>query len=808
MPVLAVLARYNAWRGRANSEAYTRVGKMNSTLAYVNDVASTVKRPGTVALVAEDDDRAASTHTLINRSSATLSRSRQLDQWLKTRTDIRATRREQVKATLIELDRFDIAASTLAEAGYHGRNMASLLSDYRDHYPDNTQTPDEQRWTHARLGFGLLSSAEIDGLALGATDHALVTIADWRSPELDPTSARMIEGLTRHGFRLQGHPDDHLKPAVATQVYRFTDPDQEVAWTFAEILARLHTGEIGMNDAIIYVPNSRHYYRALGHYSLAYRLPIVVHRQRQAARTILGHHILELLDLLQLGYVAGSVRQSRLLASLIADQTLPDTWDGVLEWLSMLVDQMTVDPAMSAQASPIDQAVVAELFVQVQQLTPSDIAMAGIPQLLDVIRDRLGSIRLAEGSRSGGITIANTGQPIDRHRLVFVLGAVDRHLPPELPNNPLLPLAVRDRVQGLPPTAELVQWQRAQAIAMLRTATEELIITAPQRIANERTLASLLLEELELHPNSAPPAYGVLPVERTYFDSQHSKISDRLNRALSIEQARLRNLEPSTFSGMTGPINLRPLSATQLEDLGQCPFRWFVKHRLHIPSPDNATNEPDSRMLGQLVHTLLEQLPQETNPVSLVGLEEMLEDCAPTVLTRSTPNWLPIRAEIAKQLVALVSNPEFAPAPLGTQVELELHGNWYDIPVQGRIDRLDQVGPDDYTIIDYKFSKSVPLGIQDTEGRLKVDVQLSVYTQLVESNYGHVVGAKYCLVKRSKFVKAPGITKGEEPAKQAAFRLLTRLKAGDFSVAPDTDRKACTYCDFAQTCRIASRNAG
>ncbi|MGC9154177.1 MAG: PD-(D/E)XK nuclease family protein [Ferrimicrobium sp.] len=774
-------------------------------------MANTAKRPGTIAFVDEDASVGTSTETLISRLAGTQARLYQLDQWLHTRADVRSTQRERVKATLLELDRFDVTVATLAQAGYHGKKMASLLSDFQNHFPSVTR--DESivsgpHWTRARLGFDLLSEAEIADLASAGADHALLTIAKWRSPDLDPASARVIKGLTRDGFDLRGHFDDHPQVTSPTQIYHFTDPDQEVSWTLAEILARLHTGAFRMQDLVIYLPNSRHYHRALRHYSRAYRLPLILHQQRQASQTTLGRHLLELLDLLQVGHVVGSAHRSRLLANLIADQAPPDTWDRLLEWLLELLDKMMADPNASAQINSMDQTLRAELFAHLQPSLPTTASVDTLSQFLDAVRDRLGAMTLAEKAGTEGITVANTGQPIGQHRIVFVLGGVDRHLPPELSNNPLLPLAIRDRVDGLPTTAELVQWQRAQAIGMFHAATEELIITAPQRIENERTLASLLLEELGLQPTSAPPPYGVLPMERVAFDTTHPEIKVRRDLALAIERSRIRNVESSDFSGKVGPLAFGQLSATQLEDLGQCPFRWFVKHRLRVRAPDDETNEPDPRTLGQLVHTLLETLVTTPEPVPRQVLEELLEQHAPVTLTKYTPNWLPIRAEIAKQLETLVANPEFSLGALGTQVELALNGYWHEIPVQGRIDRLDHVGPNDYAIIDYKFSKSVPTGIQDAEGRLKVDVQLSVYTQLVEGQGKHVVGAKYCLVKRGTFVKAPGITKGEEPAKEAAARLLTRLENGDFAVAPDIDRKACTYCDFAQTCRIASRNAG
>ncbi len=772
--------------------------------------------PRSIAIVAEGNVIGRGTQALIRQSLTARVESQRLDRWLVAHTEFSASSRARLKAIIDELDRFEVDPSALQQAGYHGRRLAHLLVSYHDDTAgaSTTATIDSAPgWQHARLDFELTSSRELAALTAAASDDAVITIANWRSPDLDPTTKRAVAELTSHGFHLRGHFQQDSQPAVDPQVYHFTDPDQEVAWVLAEIMARLHTREMTMNDIVIYLPGDPSYHRALRHYSYAYQLPIAFHEQRQASFTTLGRHILELIEFLDLGHVLGSAHRSRLLATLLANfgsiSGAVGPWGDFVEWLILIVNQMLQDPALSSQVSYLDQALIAELSVQLQRLQPTGNRKSSCEDFLRSVRILLETIDLDDISYDEGITVARSGQPIGHHRLVFVLGAVDGQFPFGLSDNPVLPLAVRDRVEGLPTTAELVLRQRASAIGTLQSASQELVIAAPQRIDTNRTLPSLLLAELGLRSRPAPPRYAVLSMERSTLETISTETTDRLDRAVSIERQRIQGSERSAHAGLVGPIALRPLSATQLEDLGQCPFRWFVKHRLKVKPPDDETNDPDPRILGQLVHTLLEHLSkEEDSPITREILEEKLDQLAPLSLTTFTPNWPAIRAEIAKQLAALTSNPEFTPDKARTQVELELHGDWYGIPVQGRIDRLDEVGSKVFEIIDYKYSKSAPTGIQDADRRLKIDVQLSVYTKMVEQQLGQVIGAKYCLVKQATFVKAPGISKGEEPTKEAAARMLLSLCDGYLPVAPDAEHQACNYCDFAQSCRIASHNAG
>ncbi len=772
--------------------------------------------PRSIAVVAEGDVLGRSTQALIQQSLAARMGSQRLDNWLATHAEFSGPIRPRLRAIIDELDRFEVAPEALQLAGYHGKRLANLLMSYHNDTAAANVTlamDPAPGWQHARLDFDLASSRELAALAATANDDAVITIANWRSPDLDPTTKRAIEQLTGQGFHLRGHFQQRSQPTVDPRIYHFTDPDQEVAWVLAEIIARLHARELTVQDIAIYLPSDRSYHRALRHYSYAYQLPIAIHEQRQASFTTLGRHILELIELLDLGHVAGSTHRSRLLTNLLAKfGTISGTlgpWSDFVDWLILIVNQMLQNPDLSSQVSYLDQTLVAQLSLQLQQQRPTENVELSCEDFLRSVRILLQTIDLADMPHHEAITVANSGQPIGHHRLVFVLGAVDGQFPFGLSDNPVLPLAVRDRIDGLPKTAELVLRQRACALGTLQSASQELVVTAPQRIGTNRTLPSLLLAELGLQSRPAPPRYAVLPMERSTLENISTETNNRLTQAISIERQRIHGSQRSAHGGLVGPITLRPLSATQLEDLGQCPFRWFVKHRLKVRPPEDESNDPDPRILGQLVHTLLEHLSQENNsPGTREILEEKLDRLAPLSLAKFTPNWPAIRAEIAKQLEALTSNPEFAPNGIQTRVELELHGEWYGIPVQGRIDRLDKVGPKTFEIIDYKYSKSAPTGIQDADRRLKIDVQLSVYTKLVEQQFGQVIGAKYCLVKQATFVKAPGVSKGEEPTKDAAARMLLSLGDGYLPVAPDAERQACNYCDFAQTCRIASQNAG
>jgi len=790
------------------------------TLDRVDEETTQSKRSRTISLVNEDQLNGTATTTLIEQAAQdalVAEPSTLVGQWLITSQAQELGASARIAEAIVELDRFAIDPASLTSVGYHGKRLATLLEDFQRLRDSRTgtlgaeTTPATQPWSRAVADVRLYAPTELSLLTQGAATDARLSIARWRSPQFDPSTKRMVDQLTQAGFSLSGHFQWEPQPRASTTIHQFADPDEEVAWVLAELTARLHVGEVTTDKIAIYAPPIPSYQRALRHYSDAFGLPLYRHERRRASLTTLGHHLMELVEFVQLGRVLGSAQRTRELADLLADlPTPPDgQWDDLASWLVRAMQRLFDHATLSSQVTPFDQQLLTQLIPHLER---SPLVTRNQPTLVDLLgalSQLLNSLELDVATAHAGIRVVTSRVPVGQQTLVALLGAVDGHFPSVLNENPALPLAVRDRIHELPSTAELVRMQHVGAIGILQSARRDLIITGAKRIGSDRTLPSLLLEELDLHPTSAPPRYSVLKAESASLGADTTELGAKLARAEAIERTHIRQHEDSEFAGQVGALNPRILSPTQLEDLGQCPFRWFVKHYLRVSVPDEATSEPDPRQLGQLVHAALEQLVHlEPSSISHADVTTMLEALAPPPLRLRTPNWQPIRDEIATQLLAIANHPDFASPGSKPSVELELRGDWYGIPVMGRIDRLDEIGPGEYRIIDYKYSKSAPSGIQNVEARLTIDVQLSVYTKLVEQQLGHVVSATYCLVKKTDFVKAPGISKGETPALEAAAVLKGRLHSGDLPVAPDSERLTCKHCDYAQACRIASSNAG
>jgi RecB family exonuclease len=779
------------------------------------------RRGPTISIVDQDDRGGVSTSTLVERAMLTDQPqpvSALIDDWLISSGTIGMPNHARISEAIVELDRFEVNPRTLTTVGYHGNRLGCLLESFQKWYREHSDRLSDtaplplEPWSLASADISISAPAELARLAGFASDNAKLTISRWRSPEFDPSVRRIIEQLTTEGFTLSGQFQWAPRPTVDANVHQFADPDEEVAWVLAELSNLVHHGDFATDEIVIYAPSEPSYQRALRHYSTSFGLPIYRHDKRRADVTNLGRHLMELVEFLEFGRVLGSAHRSRALANLVAQTGVPshDVGRGELtSWFTRTMDHLVKRPGLSSQVTPLDLRLVADLTLELERSPTAGRENTTVTEFLGVVLQLLHLIDLDTASNTNGIRVADLGSQIHSYALVAVLGAVDGHFPSVLAENPVLPLAVRDRIEGLPTTAELVQMRRIGAIGALQAARRHLIVTTAKRIGSERTLPSLLLEELGLLATSAPPRFAVLPMERQPLVPAATPLGERLDQAVTIERSRIHESEPGEYTGQVGPLSARSLSPTQLEDLGQCPFRWFLKHHLRVHAPDEATNEPDPRLLGQLVHAVLERLTeQERSELDVLAIESMLQAHASPSLQEQTPNWRPIRAEIAKQLWAVINHPEFAPPGYFPRVELELRGDWYGIPVVGRIDRLDETGPEGHRIIDYKYSKSAPVGIQNAERRLVVDVQLSVYTQLVEQCVGHVVSAKYCLVKKAEFIKPPGSSKGDTPAIEASALIAERLRTGCLPVAPDGDRLACKYCDHAQACRIASANAG
>jgi hypothetical protein len=311
----------------------------------------------------------------------------------------------------------------------------------------------------------------------------------------------------------------------------------------------------------------------------------------------------------------------------------------------------------------------------------------------------------------------------------------------------------------------------------------------------------------------------------------------RKQPATSNQQRQLQLLSQSgtrsVFDGYLGHLpdalknKLVSLSPTQLEDFGECPHKFLLKHLLGASDIDHPERELqiNPRDKGTIDHSILEQFHRDG--ARLESLERIvdqqfdkLEDTQPAfnktvreIERRATKRLL--RAFVEDDLEDLAEQgltPRFFEYRFGLKHrELADHPEPFivdaggvPVRVEGTIDRIDSDGTR-YRIVDYKSGKALRhqnLGEKIDRG---VRLQLALYAMAV-ANFFDVDDANVTATIKP-------LVLGEGNPERFAFALhekkealletlqifLRAILAGEFPAFPDDD--SCKYCPVNHSCR-------
>jgi ATP-dependent helicase/nuclease subunit B len=285
------------------------------------------------------------------------------------------------------------------------------------------------------------------------------------------------------------------------------------------------------------------------------------------------------------------------------------------------------------------------------------------------------------------------------------------------------------------------------------------------------------------------------------------------------------------------------ISATALEDLAACPFRFFLRRGLGIEPLEEAEADPyawlDAMARGSLLHEVyarflraLRDRRERPDPhrhrdeIRRLG-DEAMAACRETIPPPSELVFQRERDEIVRdlevflQLTAEARDREpmafevsfglgaaEAAEPLSQADPVQVDpGDGLRFPLRGRIDRIDRIAPHRYAVVDYKT------------GRLwsdeRLNATLAAGTQLQHALYGlaaaallrkqdpeaQVAKAEYLFPTvrgRAQPVERPA---DGGPALGAVLRHLFKLL--EDGVFPHTaDDQACRHCDFQGACGV------
>lgn len=284
----------------------------------------------------------------------------------------------------------------------------------------------------------------------------------------------------------------------------------------------------------------------------------------------------------------------------------------------------------------------------------------------------------------------------------------------------------------------------------------------------------------------------------------------------------------------------KPLSATQLEGAAECPFRHFLQRGLGLAAVDDGAREQDLWLVplirGSLMHDLfarmmrrcrdanrrltskddlewshsegraaLEQLRVEMPPPSQEvfegELKGVLDDI--TLFVNAEDASDPLRKPVAFEVSFGRPGGGEEPLAQAEPIVIDLGGGLM-FRLAGQIDRIDQIGPSSFEVIDYKTGGYWDDDWKGTFGRGR---------KLQHALYGL---AAVELLKR--LVRKPTIdgavyyfpsVKGRQTRKVISAQTTAKVTAvlsdlrqviasGLFVHAPD--KSACKWCDFGPAC--------
>jgi len=456
-----------------------------------------------------------------------------------------------------------------------------------------------------------------------------------------------------------------------------------------------------------------------------------------------------------------------------------------------------------------------------RQLSPDEFSAVAAEILADE------SVRFRPSS--GGVAVLEPksmlGADLDH---VFVLGLAEGIFPAPINEDAALDLFERKALAAkgveFAEAAELARWEDLSFYFTLLAGRGQVYLSFPSTIEGRESVESGYFSRLGIKAARADgvSASSVVEQRTLWLRGESPPTPDdvigpaRLQYA--VEAIRESSAPYDNYDGVTGepidPASIR-WSVSQLTTIGQCRFRWFAGKKLHLKIAEEIDIGMDYTKRGSFYHSVLEKAVRKAlgdddiRAGTLSRLEEAFAEAEndPEVERPVLSNWALQRSEHIKALRKAVEAADFI-KPGSRVIELEkwFDAEWKGMKISGRIDRIDDT-PEGPVAIDYKTSSSVPKGAKDDLGRLSVDLQIPIYSNVaLKSLYpGKERGSSaYYSLTKGKILR-----KEKDDDIERAEGFLDRLKAdlarGDLAVDPDVELKACAYCDIDPVCRKGER---
>lgn len=724
-------------------------------------------------------------------------------------------------------------------------------------------TPDQLAFVDAIACDGsilVLPSGDADLFADNRDALAQLQQQGWQVESEPATSA-----MANLGIRLQEKFLGNSSPPAEVPCYAYPHMEAEVRGIMGKVKSLLRQGVLARDIAIV-ARNDAFYGDTIGDIATEYQVPVRALYAVPLSETRLGAWMQDLLQAIAQDFPFELT--ARVLRHPLAGRLSPDEWQqvrqshpqGIQKWqaagidLSLLatnqqdtyenwvsqLQQILTDWQIRRRAARWAREIVAfykwnEALALLQKRRENIVVSRA-----DFIEEAIATLHLttvpAQPGR-GGVALHT---PISlfgaQYQHVFVVGMASRLLPQPIQDDPMLDFCDRKwlRQQGIPiDTAS--QYTRQEALAfynLLGTATESLTFSYPKLISQENYDPSPYLDSLEILPSEAPPLAIASweTARRMALQNQQlvrvllkrDRIFPTTQHAWEVEKQRESAAPYNEYDGaiqISIDPNRRKFSASQLTQIGHCPFQWFASRLLKLEELTEADTELSYSLRGKLYHKVLEKFAQRAPSLTEgVPLEQTLEtafeeaekdeNIAPEIA--AVAGWQASRQEHLNALRHAISQTDFLPPGATIQdTEKRFDGTWHGLRITGIVDRIDTT-KDGLRIVDYKTASNPPKGIKDQQGQLKTDIQLPLYAQVAAPSLfpnQPVAATVYYSLTKGKILNNQKNAAAEADLADFVEKVKYYLQAGYYPVNPDKRQEACGQCSFDLVCRRGNRLA-
>ena len=508
----------------------------------------------------------------------------------------------------------------------------------------------------------------------------------------------------------------------------------------------------------------------------------------------------------------------------LPSQAQSDRW---LEIIQQILNQFEV----STRVKPWAKEIVAYYKFQdaLQELCLANSRNYTNLEIIPEISELVASLHVPIQPGRGGVELhAPAALFGSQYQYVFVLGMAENIFPQAISEDLVLNYSDRKQLaqSGIDCQTILNLSQRAElSFYFLQSiATQKLTFSYPELIGQKPTFPSPYLQDLEAVPFTKDYLASPEELNQAYLEQPEPIIKLlqpdlatqkhllALQTKLQVEQNRIAQI-PDEYNGAVGialDSDRFTFSASQLTQIGQCPFKWFSARLLKLKEQAETKLVLENNIRGSLYHKCLELcLEQIKTPQDLANFDrqQLLQALATAEQELAVENvlaWEQQKQELLYLLNFNLNANEFLPADCEViEREIRFDTQWHGLQVTGTIDRIDRTS-DGIKVIDYKTSKNPPLGIKDESGKAAIDLQIPLYTDATRQEYPEepVSAIYYSLSSAKPIPKKKNHKSDPETLAKFAQQVKQHLSEGSYPIEPDVQCKACEYCQFDLVCRV------